>query len=296
MESVNCNICSLNNTKLVTAIEGMKIVKCNNCKLLYLNPRPTKSEINKLYQSGYYKNRNFFTGKYYGYYDYDSNIQGTIKTFEIVHRNIKNYKKTGKLLDFGCGPGIYLGVAEKDFKVKGLEISKEGFDKAKRKFEVINKPLEEANIKEKFDVITVFDVIEHLTDPKGTLIEFNNLLNKNGLLCIITPDADSLVARLLGSRWPEFRRWREHIYFFSRKTMERLLRDSGFELIKTHTIGKYFNLEGFINETKIFGKRLPNILLKFISILGLNEIQIYFNPLYKRVYYAKKLVHKSIFK
>ncbi len=290
MEYVKCNICALEDTKFLLKIEKANIVKCKNCGLVYVNPRPTKKELSKLYQKDYYTNKRFFEGKYYGYHDYKKNVEGTIKTFELVQKTIKKFKEKGKLLDIGCGPGVYLGVAEKDgFKVQGIEISKEGFEKSKSKFKVINKPLEDANIKGKFDVVTLFDVIEHLPTPKSTLLNINRIMNKNSLLCIITPDVDSLAARFLGSRWPEFRRWREHIYFFSRKTMQRLLESTGFELIETWTIGKYFTLEDFINETKIFNAKFSDKILNIIKFLKLSNLWIYVNPYYKRVFFARKI-------
>lgn len=290
MEYVKCNTCSSDNTRHLISIENAKIVKCNNCDLVYLNPRPTKKELEKLYQKGYYKNKGFFKGKYCGYYDYYKNVEGTIKTFSIVQKNLKKIKQKAKLLDIGCGPGIYLGVAERDgFEVRGLEISKEGFEIAKSKFKVINKTLEEANIKEKFDIITLFDVIEHIPNPKDILLRINKLLNKDGIVCIITPDSNSFLAKLLGSKWPEFKRWREHIYFFSTSTLNRLLENTGFELVKTHTIGKYFILESLINETRIFNEGISNFILRLTKVFGINKLQIYFNPGYKRVFYARKI-------
>ena len=139
-----------------------------------------------------------------------------------------------------------------------------------------------------FDVVTMFDVIEHLTDPKGTLEEINTLMKKDGLLVITTPNSGSLVAKILGKRWEEVRRAREHTYFFSKKTLSCMLKKTNFEILKVESAGRYFNMESMMKRGKIYFKKTFMVLEKIINFLGIRKIKVFVNPHYKITIYARK--------
>jgi hypothetical protein len=92
----------------------------------------------------------------------------------------------------------------------------------------------------RFDVITLWDVIEHMTDPKSAVRHVHDLLSNNGLIAINTVDSGSVPAKLLGKYWhlvvPP-----EHLEYFSRKSLVRLLEDAGFEVLVAHRITKRFS-------------------------------------------------------
>ena len=91
---------------------------------------------------------------------------------------------------------------------------------------------------ESFDVVTMFDVIAHLEDPRRDLLEVWRVLRRGGLLVVATPDAGSIATRALGSRWPELKRAPDHLQFFTVRSLSELLAVSGLTAFQWHTIGR----------------------------------------------------------
>ena len=128
------------------------------------------------------------------------------------------------LLDIGTGTGALLDVAlEFGFKAIGLEPDKNFIQKKdERALKVVNSTLEKSDFKPNtFDVITMFDVLEHMRDLNSTLQKISSILKPGGLLVVSTPDTNSLSFKLMGKNWPHFKR--EHIYYFSNKNLSVLL-------------------------------------------------------------------------
>ena len=142
--------------------------------------------------------------------------------------------RKGRILDVGCAFGLFLDVARsRGWDVNGVEISEYAADYARKelKIKVITKPLEKAKFPEDyFDVIHMAELIEHLPDPKKTLMECNRVLKRNGLIVIQTSDIDSLYARIMGKHWDWF--LPGHLYYFSRKTLRGITKKTGFKIIK----------------------------------------------------------------
>ena len=141
-----------------------------------------------------------------------------------------------------------------------------------------------------FDAITMWDVIEHVPDPLGELQEVRRILRDGGLVSIITPDVDSWVARWLGNRWEEFRRVREHIYFFSRRTMTETLRKAGFEVLRIQSADKVFYLGPALHRLKYYtwDGALTRAATRVVYKLGLDKVRVNVNPLTKMAVYARK--------
>jgi len=103
-----------------------------------------------------------------------------------------------------------------------------------KKHQVVNAPLRKANLPAgSFDLVTLWDVIEHLHDPLGQLREIHRLLKPGGVFGLSTMDAGCLFAKLAGRRWPWFMRM--HLYYFTRGTLTRMLQQAGFEVLEIET-------------------------------------------------------------
>jgi 2-polyprenyl-3-methyl-5-hydroxy-6-metoxy-1,4-benzoquinol methylase len=146
-----------------------------------------------------------------------------------------------RLLDVGAYCGYFLEVArEGDFAAEGLELSRWAASHARAQgFAVHGQTLSErARSGSQYDLITLWDVVEHFADPRRELEAAFRLLRPGGLIYVSTIDAGSLVARLLGRHWPWLMDM--HLYYFDRSTLPVLLEEAGFRVVGrrayTHTV------------------------------------------------------------
>lgn len=146
-----------------------------------------------------------------------------------------------RLLDVGAYCGIFVDVArEAGFRAEGLELSRWAAAQARRLGLVIHEQTlaERAASGEGYDLITMWDVVEHLADPRRELAAALALLRKGGHIHVSTIDTSSFVARALGSRWP----WLMHMHlcYFDRQNLSALLESVGFRVVErrlyTHTV------------------------------------------------------------
>jgi SAM-dependent methyltransferase len=149
------------------------------------------------------------------------------------------------LLDVGANFGYFVKEASQWFDARGLEPSPPAVAWAR---DHLQAPVELGSIDEerpdfagRFETITMFDVIEHLPDPRAALVRCHGYLAPRGRLFITTPDIGSLMARLLGRQW-YYIDFVEHVSLFSKATLTRLLADTGFAVVATRTIGRRYRL------------------------------------------------------
>ena len=159
--------------------------------------------------------------------------QGRVRTFDRLVEEIGEMRSGGRLLDVGCYTGVFLERARRrGWEVTGLEPSQWAAGVARsRGLSVLPGLLAEHNLPpESFDVITVWDAIEHFGDPHAEVHRLACLLKPGGLLALSTMDVESGFARLLGPRWPWFMRM--HLYYFSPDTLRALLAQCHLEVAR----------------------------------------------------------------
>lgn len=209
-----------------------EIVECSDCGLVALRDIPNQKELEN---------------KYREVVDplYCEEKESRYLTFRKVVREVQRYVPRGRLLDVGCYCGYFLDVArEAGYDVEGLELSTWAAEKARLlDLRIYGERLLSLPFDRNYDVITMWDVVEHLSDPRAELLEIHRLLKKNGYLFLSTINIGSLVARLMGPRWPWLMDM--HVFYLTPKTIGRLLEQTGFRLVEiknyTHIISsKYF--------------------------------------------------------
>lgn len=214
------------------------LYRCTRCALVCVHPTPA---LARLYSAEY------FSGAKdgFGYTDYDADKEPMVPTFQSYIQKIRKFvREGGRLLDVGAATGFFLSLAERaGFTVEGVEISSYAANRAREKgIGMTLGTLTDVPLAKKFEVITMFDVIEHVPDPQADIVRAHTLLAENGILVINTPDIGSWYARLLGIRWhlvvPP-----EHLFYFNRENISTLLRTRGFEVLSIETIGKHFTLQ-----------------------------------------------------
>lgn len=236
-EYVNCNLCGSNDFKILFKGRDMvhkkkglfTVVKCNNCDLVYINPRPNSTIISEYYPD-----------EYWDISEDDKNMKTHFK--EFIHKFINkiSYKITippqygGKILDIGCGDGKgLLKLKESGWETYGVETSDLAADYVRRKYNinVITGTVEDAVFKDEFfDVIILSHVLEHISNPKTTLLEINRILKNGGILVISIPNVDSFEAKTFKKYWTAWELPR-HLYHFTPTTIYSLLNSTGFDVL-----------------------------------------------------------------
>lgn len=161
------------------------------------------------------------------------------RRFELPLRLILKYQREGNLLDVGCGVGNFLARARNcGYKVRGIETYVEFKEAAKQAFNVdVDIGLfEEMDLPEDgFQVVTLWETLEHIYDPRSALRQASRILSPNGILAVSVPNLANLGFLLL--REYSSHRGGEHINFFSPSTLSRMLNDCGFRVVELRTTG-----------------------------------------------------------
>lgn len=235
-----CPSCGITSHVFFCKKKGHDIYRCRKCKMLSMYPVPQSTA--HIYEDDYFSGGQ----KGFGYVNYDEDKEPMRKVFEEYVHRIKNKRgEKGILLDVGAATGFFMSIAEgMGWKTKGVEISKYAAMLAQDKgLDVIHGSIENMKVSPQFfDVVTMWDVVEHMPDPIVNLKIAHDILKPEGLLVLNTPDSGSLYAKLLGKRWhllvPP-----EHIHYFNNKSIESVLSICGFETESNTRIGKKFTLE-----------------------------------------------------
>jgi len=247
--AVRCGICGANDYKEKLRKNGYKVVTCNKCGHIYVNPRLDFSTLNELY------NENKISPMPY----YVENLAQDKKTFEQRLKLVEKYKKKGKLLDVGCAIGTFMNVAkERGWEVKGIDLNRSSVQKCKEAgLDVM------CSAFEKFDAIIMNDFLEHVPDPKEVLKTANGLLKKGGVILIVTPKIDSFMGKISGKKWLHLKP-DEHIHFYNKKNLGRILKDAGFSPIVMKDMGRVRSLKIIVEKASTYGKAITRILKVFL--------------------------------
>ena len=220
----SCLICNSKNLESLPGYKATHLSKCGACSFVFAQAIPSMEELEKHYE-GYSRN------------DYLSPV--TIKRYNELLDQMEPFRKTNKLLDVGCGIGYFLEVAkERGWEVYGTEFTDEAVTICTDKGIHIQKGILDPNNYDSasFDVITSFEVIEHINNPIEELENFNSLLRKGGLVYITTPNFNSLLRYRLKEAYNVIT-YPEHLSYYTPRTLKRAFKQSGFTCKKIETTG-----------------------------------------------------------
>jgi len=265
-----CIICN----KTANDILYAGILQCHNCGYVFADIHITNDDLNAYY------NNNYFSGKEYSNYEASRNI---------IQKNFKNRLKVlnrfispsnhGNLLDIGCAYGFFLDCARSFFSsIKGIDITEEGtkFARERLNLDIITGDfIKHDFIDQKFDVVCMWDTIEHLKNPQLFLDKISTLVDSGGWLALTTGDIESLNARIRKDKWRHLKP-PEHLHYFSKGTISKFLNNYGFDIIYNHYCGNYFNLDNITNKLLVLNHKSPS-LYRLLNRLSLNNINFYLN-------------------
>ena len=294
-----CNFCGHQQAEKYLTLTDLRLnlpgswnlMKCENCGLLFLDPQPGWQELSAHYPK-----------EYHAYLRKDSKSTSLLREFGLRNR-VKTVLsratvQKGKILDVGCATGDFLHAFQSasGWDVIGLEIVPEAAAEAKAKgITIIEKDLEEANLADNsFDVITLWDVLEHMPDPAKALHLCHNLLKPGGLLVLKCPDPSGREASIFQESWIGYEA-PQHLFGFPRSVLVNKIEGIGFTQLSTaHTgsdyaaffvsLGHWLNRRGRISLSKFIirathkplGRITAGILVRPIRWLGIRSSCTYY--------------------
>ncbi|MCX8080323.1 MAG: class I SAM-dependent methyltransferase [Bacteroidia bacterium] len=219
-----CRLCGqIKDFKLIYKYDDCQVYRCTCCGFTFI-PDNFRKNIN------------------YALYKKNELIYEEIRKSDHelkLHRHyqriafFEDFAKGKKLLDVGSGWGHFVWAAlNKGYEAKGLELAEypAKFSMEELKLPVYKINFFELDSDEKFDIITFWDVLEHIDDIHGFIRKCSDLQNTGGIIVLQVPAIDSPVARKQGKNWKMI--GIDHVNYFSKETMKRLLESHGYEMIK----------------------------------------------------------------
>lgn len=285
IEYATCDFCDSDDTELLYGCDDwgkmygvdFTLVRCKICGLMYLNPRPRQDVITSFYPEEYAPFRIAIEQE-------TSVMMKWMRRHKLVKRRriVEKFSgfETGSILDVGCATGLFLNEMQRaGWQAMGVEIVESAANYARQQFGLDiflgfldDVPFQRAS----FDVITFWDVLEHTFSPKKTLRKTNELLKPGGIVAINIPNWDSPDRVWFGPYWIGLDPPR-HLFVFTRKTLENMLEDAGFQVINWECFfPSYFSFAISLERTLAAkGSRWLKPIARFLKFPG---VRFLFEP------------------
>lgn len=224
MKKKRCPLCK--NIRFVPylLVNDFNIVRCENCKFIFVLNVPNQKELDKFYEKK----------------DYEDPISAekiirkdAIRSLEVI----KKFTDSKEIFDVGCGRGYFLDEAVKGkWIVSGIDYSSRAINYAKKvlRLNVKQGDVLHTDIKIKYQVISLNQVIEHFSNPKKLVSSCKKILQNKGIIYIATPNIESLSSKLYKKDF-DYMIPPEHLSYFSEETLRYLLQESGFNILYSAT-------------------------------------------------------------
>lgn len=276
-----CLVCGATDFTPFRAQAGFVIVACAGCGLRFLDPQPDAATLDALYAETYYHSEDPLAR---GYARYTAEAANWRATFRERLRYLP--APPARVLDVGAAAGFFVEQARlAGYDARGVEPSRWASAYAR---DELHQPVDTGTLEAmaypdaSFEIVTMWEVIEHLPDPRAFLQEVHRVLAPGGTLAFSTPDAGAPVSKLSGTRWLGWQKVPEHLWFFDRPALERMLAETGFAVKEARYVSLTVTL-GFALE------RLGSLMGLPLRVPGwLGERAVAVNPGYDLLMVATK--------
>lgn len=266
----NCIVCgSIHAKPFYTGL-----LKCESCHHVAADLRMTDEELFQLYK------RDYFFGDEYS--DYVSDKPVIQKNFQLRLRELRKFLKPNvhkQLLEIGCAYGFFLEVAQRYFdRVQGIDITEDGVRYARQilHLDVLHSDLLKHDFEsQKFDVVCMWDTIEHLRQPQLYVEKISKHMERGALLTITTGDIGSLNARLRKDMWRLIHP-PTHVHYFSKKTLTQMLKNYGFEVVYNRSCGFYRSIDNIAYNILVLRQKQPKTY-QILKQFKITELDLYLN-------------------
>lgn len=279
---IACRVCASDQGVLLFEVDGRQVLRCAVCSHVYLNDEHTHETIADLYENyGQQGENQYFAGM-------DAQVMANIDGYLRTSRALLTLEaeRAPRLLDIGCGTGGLMERAQAlGFRVEGVEICQPlaELTRARLGCKVHDRFLTELELPEaSYDVITMYDLVEHLADPVGDLCAVHRLLKPGGVLFVLTPNDEALVRRIskalfhlsLGRFDRPMRKlyYPDHLSYFTAQSLTELFARTGFEVLEGYTKNQELGRleiswleKALVRGVFVLGDRLPRAGGKHIA-------------------------------
>lgn len=267
-----CDLCGTLAHRVRYRFRDMNVVQCTQCGLVFVQLPDARWDPQEIYSPDYFSDR----GEYFlnaSERDVTDATGSHMDSFRQGLALLDRYKSGGRLLDVGCAVGVFLAMAERrGWDVTGVDVSEYAVSQARKRCRgpVLAGDLAAIRFPDSdFDVVTLWDVLEHFASPSEALREVRRILKDDGIVLMDTPNEDALIRkmayriyRLFGGRiaYPAKKLYHMyHLFYFSEETLRKLLDQCGFEALEV--------IRKPIPQEKGRGTRLERTLVRAIAAL-----------------------------
>ena len=278
----HCPLCdSKHLDDLYLNVNGFTITRCQACRLVFVKEKLATNELLAYYNQA--------DGEYI--YADPENVENLNYYFRKLGIMIEKQRPAGRILDVGCSAGYFLDVM-KNWDCYGIEIPSIWAEMASAKYgnHIHIGTLDDSNYPDEyFDVITLQDVFDHLSNPLECLAICKRILKPNGMIVIKVHNIECLYARLVGRNFyaiiPPF-----HLFYYSKNTLKRALEKSGFSfqtsafighslflktipyrLAQTNRSGIFFKTYQMLDKIPLGNIKIPKNLHDIITVFGVKQ-------------------------
>ena len=221
----NCPVCHSDSLYKLFSLREEQFVRCENCGLVHINPKPDSRVIKSTYSNGYSNS-------------YEKKADKKLKrACRYVKRLRSKIKKEGRWLDVGCSAGFVVKASQEEgFESYGIDIDPDGIGYAKNRLNLKNVKLttiENCGFEAaSFDVISAYDVIEHVENLHTFTAQLKRLLAPGGFIDLITPNLNHWTVPNDLKKWKEIKP-SEHLYYFDKRNLQSLLKNHDLKVLQT---------------------------------------------------------------
>jgi SAM-dependent methyltransferase len=259
---------------------GLDVFRCRNCSLLFRGPLPTRQQLAALYDQSYFlpDERPQDADGFADYIGDESEHRMTAR--RRVQRLGQGSSK--RLLDIGAAAGFFIDEATRaGWDAEGIDVSPylTGWGRDRLGLKLQTGLFQEADYPPaSFDVVTMWDYIEHSIDPAADVDQAARILRKGGVLMLSTGDAGAAVSRISGRHW-HLLTPRHHNFYFTAETLGRYLTERGFEISYLGHPGAYYSLRYLVYKlrTMVPRSRAVNALGEWMAAKPMGELSFRVN-------------------
>jgi 2-polyprenyl-3-methyl-5-hydroxy-6-metoxy-1,4-benzoquinol methylase len=229
MDSISCIVCG-NNDKFSTYLAGSEThpnyVKCTSCGLVFANPLVPVSYTDQ---------------REYSRHKEEAALNARLRNYELRYDAIRKHlsPSQNKFIDVGTHTGVFLKLLKtRGINALGAELNRKAVQFGREHYDVniVTDSLEQLVRKGPFDVVTLFNVFEHMEQPLKALPQLRQLIDDNGLLVLEVPHIFTPQVAVFRGHWHHF--YPEHFWFYNKKTITMLLQRHGFQILETSFVPK----------------------------------------------------------